>query len=368
MNKNKVYIHKINQAVPDQSYTQEFALNYQLDLICDTPKKKMLLQKIYRDTGIAKRHTVIEDYGKDPQNHTFYPKNAKLEPEPTTAERNDLYIKEADKLVIKAVDGLLKKLAPALKDKITHIITVSCTGFSAPGFDFTIMKHFALNKSVDKLHIGFMGCYGAFPAMRTALSFCRSDENAKVLVINLELCSIHYQKKFDIDTIIANAIFADGAAAYLISSDPADSEGTRISLGTFCSTYAEGSENDMAWKIGQNGFDMKLSAYVPKIINANIREVFENTLKKSGTKPEEIGLWAIHPGGKAILEKTADSLGLTKNDLRHSYDVLCDYGNMSSSTIMFVLNGMMNDNIKGKIFAAGFGPGLTIESAVMEAE
>lgn len=362
MQNKDVYIHEIATLVPENSYTQEFALDFLINLIGDSEKKRNFLKRVYQSTAINKRHTVISDYGKDPKEYTFYPKNRQLLPEPSTMERNELYIKESNRLSLIAVQNLFKKLSPEIKDKITHLITVSCTGFSAPGFDFYIVKELGLSPSINRFHIGFMGCYGAFPAMKLARNICLSEKEARVLIVNVELCSLHFQQKFDPDTIVANAIFADGISAALISSDENDSKGSKLQLNSFFSRFVSDSENEMAWKIGLNGFDMKLSIYVPKIIDSNVLNIMKELFTQSGISLGQIDIWAIHPGGKAILEKLENTLNLKKDDLKISYDILWDFGNMSSSTIMFVLEKILSNNKFGNIFAVAFGPGLTIET------
>ena len=287
-------------------------------------------------------------------------------PEPSTMERNELFIKESNRLSLIAVKNLFKKFPKGTKEKITHIITVSCTGFSAPGFDFHIVKELGLSPSINRYHIGFMGCYGAFPAMKLARNICLSEKNARVLVVNVELCTVHFQQKFDPDIVIANAIFADGISAALISSTKEDSEGNKLLLNSFFSRYAPDSEEDMAWKIGLYGFDMKLSVYVPKIIETNIMGIMNELFSQAGISMDEIDIWAIHPGGKAILEKLENALDIKKEDLKVSYDILWEYGNMSSSTIMFVLERILSNSKYGKIFAVAFGPGLTIETGYLE--
>jgi predicted naringenin-chalcone synthase len=364
--KPEVYIHRISTAVPDHAYTQEFAVQYQARLICDTPQKKSFLERVYRETAIHTRYSVIDDYNKQPEEFTFYPKNASLTPEPTTQERNELFIKEADRLTVKAVKDLLAGLNPEMKNKITHLITVSCTGFSAPGFDFTIVKECGLPLETNRFHIGFMGCYGAFPALKLAKSICEADPDSRVLVVNCELCSLHYQLKFEPETVVANALFADGISAVFISAVADDSRGSKLVMKRFHSSIAPSSENDMAWKIGEHGFDMRLSSYVPKIIDANMEALMLKLFEKAGISRQDIKIWGIHPGGKAILEKLQATLHCTKEDFRHSYQVLWNYGNMSSATVMFVLREILEHPEKGLVFSAAFGPGLTIESGVLE--
>lgn len=362
----EVFIHEIATTLPENSYSQEFALDYILRLQGDSLKKRNFLTRIYQGTAIEKRYTVISDYGKAPEDFTFYPKSVDLKPEPSTKQRNDLYITESNKLALEAARKLLGKMPEFNKNKITHIITVSCTGMAAPGFDFHITKELELNPYVNRFHIGFMGCYAAFPALKLAKNICLSEPEARVLVVNLELCSLHFQDNFETDIIVANAIFSDGVSAALISGSYEDSTGNKISLNNFSSRYISDSENDMAWKIGDHGFDMKLSVYVPKIIEENISPILNDLLEKSDVKKDEIDFWAIHPGGRAILEKIEKLFGLKKSDLSYSYEVLRDYGNMSSATIMFLLEKILKEDKYGKIFSSAFGPGLTIETGLME--
>jgi predicted naringenin-chalcone synthase len=310
---------------------------------------------------------VIGDYGKDPSEYSFYPKTENLKPEPTTKERNDLFIPEAQRLSLQASRALLRRF-PGVREKITHLITVSCTGFSAPGFDFYLAKELPLSPALHRFHLGFMGCYAAFPALKLADSICRSDPEAKVLVVNVELCSVHLQQKEDVDVIVANALFSDGVSAALISPDPGDSQGARIAFRHFATRTAPDSEEDMAWSIGQNGFDMKLSVYVPRIIERNIAELIDAAMESSGLSREAVDIWAVHPGGRAILDKTAATLGLEESAFAPSYDVLREYGNMSSATILFVLKRILEDSREGNVFATAFGPGLTLEAAHMVKE
>lgn len=362
----QVYLHTIATHVPETSYSQKTALDFMLNLMADTDKKRAFFKKIYEGSAISKRHTVIDDYGKDPSEYNFYPKNRLLKPEPSTAKRNEIYIREANRLSIETVTKLLEKMKGFDKNKITHIITVSCTGFSAPGVDFKITKEFKLSSSVHRFNIGFMGCFAAFPALKLARYICQSEPDARVLIVNVELCSLHFQQKQELDIIVANSLFADGITAALVSSNIDDSAGDKIILHDFMSQSIPDSEEMMAWSIGDTGYNMKLSVHVPQIIAKNINSVMSEFKNKTGIKPEEIELWAIHPGGRAILDKLWKTLGLSKEDLAVAYGVLNDYGNMSSATIMFVLERIMENEKKGKMFAAAFGPGLTVETGYFE--
>lgn len=363
-----VYLHGIDTAVPEHFYTQEFAQQFMRRLYPDGSRAQKLIDRIYPASAIEKRHTVINDYGKEVADYTFYPPSADLKPEPTTKTRNDLYVTEAQRLALQAARTLFRRF-PDAQAGITHLITVSCTGFSAPGFDFYLVKELPLDPAVHRFHLGFMGCYAAFPAMKLADSICRADPSARVLIINAELCSVHMQQKEDIDVIVANGLFADGVSAALVSANPVDSSGPRLAFRAFTTRTAPDSEDDMAWSIGQTGFDMKLSIYVPRIIERNIASLIDDAMASSGLTRSEVDIWAIHPGGRAILEKAAATLEVGVAAFHHSYEVLREFGNMSSSTIMFVLKRILaDDSQSGNVFATAFGPGLTMEAAHMHKE
>ena len=362
-----VFLHKITTVVPEKYYTQEFALNFLLKLVGDSEKKRNLLTKLYKGTQIRKRHTVIDDYDKDPSEYTFYPNTPTLQHEPSTAQRNDLYIKEAKRLTLRATEQLFEEIPEFDREKISHVITVSCTGFVAPGLDFFLARDLGLKPTVHRYNIGFMGCQGAFPGMKLARDICLADPDARVLLVNVELCSVHIQQREEMDVVVSNAIFADGISAALISAHREDAKGKKYRLDSFATSFAANTENDMAWKIGDHGFLMKLSVYVPQIVKDNIKPLMDSLFEESGIMKEEIDIWAIHPGGRSILERAEEALDITKEDLDASYRVMQEYGNMSSTTIMFVLADILEDSRKrGKVFSAAFGPGITVEVGLME--
>lgn len=359
----EVFLHAIATVVPKQSYTQDFALDFFLNLEERDERQQNFLKKIYAGTSIKKRHTVIDDYHKDPSEYKFYPPDKSLKPEPSTKKRNDLFIQKANDLSLQAARMLFaEQHLHAGAGSVTHLITISCTGFSAPGFDFHLLQKLGLPPTTRRYHIGFMGCYAALTGLSLARDICRSDPSSRVLMVNVELCSIHFQQKKDLDTMVANAIFADGVSAAFVSAEKDDSSAAKLYLDTFQSRLLDDSENDMAWQPGDHGFDMKLSAYVPRIINRNIHEVLNGILSESGLSKEDIDIWAIHPGGPAIVEKITESLGLEREDVQVSYDVLAEFGNMSSSTIMYVLKRILDDKRNGIVLALAFGPGLTVET------
>jgi predicted naringenin-chalcone synthase len=367
-----VYITDIVTTVPPQSYTQEEARAFITGLSRYTDAQKRFLNRIYEGTAIRKRHTVVDDYHRPPEEYTFYAPNADLDPEPGLEKRNDLFITHAAQLSQEAVRALLKVRADLDPLSITHLITVSCTGFSAPGFDFEIMRRIPLAPTVHRFHLGFMGCFAAFPALKLGHSICTADPTARVLIVNVELCSLHLQLKAETDMMVANALFADGVSATLMTGAdglPADRPaGTRgFRMVDYAGRVIDGSESDMAWRIGPIAFDMRLSAYVPKFIQKNIAEIVDDLLKKSGHTRNDVDTWAIHPGGRAILDRAATALDLETDAFADSYAVLGEYGNMSSATIFFVLQRILQRGGGGRVFAAAFGPGLTVESALLEA-
>ncbi|MBN2738217.1 MAG: type III polyketide synthase [Spirochaetales bacterium] len=360
---NSVYLHKINTLVPETSYPQEVIRDFIIGLGWDEKNRKFL-EKIYSNSGIDKRHTVIDDYDKDFSDYTFYPKNKDLEPEVSTKKRNDLFIDEANRLSLKSCQNLFSKDLNMELSEITHLITISCTGFSAPGFDYYLLKELPLPKNTRRYHIGFMGCYAALTGLSLAQTICLADEKACVLMVNVELCSLHFQKKAELDTMVANAIFADGVTSAVISSRPNHSQGNKISLDYFNSQLLPDSVDDMAWKLGETGFDMRLSAYVPRIIEKNIDQTINAILAQGNMNLDDIKIWALHPGGKAIIQKVQNTMGLSEDDLQLSYDTLREFGNMSSSTLMFILKKILEDQRQGPLLAIAFGPGLTIESGI----
>ena len=331
-------------------------------------KGARLAQKIYRSSGIDTRYSAIHDLGPGSGERLFFDKAGHFL-SPSTKVRNDLYTEKARPLFSKTAQDLLAGCQAFGPEDVTHVITVSCTGFFAPGPDFYVVKDLGLKPETQRFHIGFMGCYAAFPALKMAEAFCTADPDAVVLVVCLELCSLHLQPSEDIDDIIATSVFADGVGAALVSARNPDHSQPSLQIETFASTIAPDSESDMAWTIGDHGFDMVLSTYVPRILEANVSAIVDGLLSQKGLLREAVHHWAIHPGGRAILDKVEEGLSLEKDALNPSRDVLSQYGNMSSATILFVLREMMKSAVvrpNERIYAMAFGPGLTVESALFK--
>ena len=236
---------------------------------------------------------------------------------------------------------------------------------SAPGLDLQILDLMDFPKNIFRTSINFMGCYAAIHAMKFADAICFQDKNAKVLIVCTELCTLHFQREATMNNIASSLLFADGAAAALITSDEHDAKG--IHLHGFYSEILPKGKKDMAWELSSTGFEMTLSNYVPDLIEEDFAGLVCKALEKTKIDRDEINHWCIHPGGRKILEAVHKSLHFNNGHLDKCYEVLRDYGNMSSPTILFILEKIMNDlGAKGssKIFGAAFGPGLTLETFI----
>lgn len=326
--------------------------------------QKKILKRVYKSSGIEHRYSVLTDYCKSPGEFEFFPNDPSSD-FPTTAQRMAVYKANALTLALAAIETCLERVN---NHTITHVITVSCTGMYAPGIDIEIVQHLNLASSTKRTSINFMGCYGAFNGMKAADSICRADPDASVLVVCVELCSIHVQKNFTLDNIVSNALFADGAAAVLIQAQPKQQPHLRFK-SFYCDIVPQ-SQQEMAWHIGDSGFDMVLTAYVPEAIKSGIAAFADRLLTQAKLPLNEIDYFAIHPGGVKILQACESSLNITPHDNRFSYDVLRQYGNMSSATVLFVLkqiwDGLTHHDDNKKIFSCAFGPGLTLESMLLE--
>jgi len=327
------------------------------------PAEKRLLKSVYKATGIEYRHSVFSDYCKTPGEFDFFPNDPDA-PFPTTSERMKIYKDNALKLAITAIQNCLANID---KTEVTHLITISCTGMYAPGIDIEIVQQLNLRSTTKRTAINFMGCYGAFNGMKMADAICRAHPDAKVLMVCVELCTIHFQKNMTLDNIISNSIFADGAAAVLIEANPAGKK--YLTLETFHCDLLPQTSQEMAWHIGDNGFDIVLSSYVPEVIESGIATFTQSLLDQYKFQLSDIDFFAIHPGGLKILQACENSLGITKEHNKYAYHVLKNYGNMSSVTILFVFKAIWDDLNKQdhhkNIFSCAFGPGLTLESMLM---
>lgn len=331
------------------------------------------LKALYRQTAIDQRHSVLEDYIRTPEEFTFYANTPGLEPFPTVSQRMGIYRQKAVPLAVKAVEDCLNQHPDFDRQSITHLIVVSCTGLYAPGPDIELIEALGLSYTTQRLAINFMGCYGAFNGLKAADAIVRAEPDAHVLLVCVELCTLHFQKKTDVDQILSNALFADGAAAVLIESRPRPDQSFRL-RSFYCDLLPDG-KHAMAWHVSDFGFEMTLTSEVPSFIQQGIGQLMSRLLFQSGLAMDKLGFYALHPGGRRILEVIEQQLGLSTHDNRYAYEVLRQNGNMSSATVLFVLKGIWQDLAMGtadidperpNILSCAFGPGLTLESMILE--
>lgn len=361
------YITAIGTANPPHRFSQTLLADFMTRAMQLDASDSRRLRTIFRASGIEHRHTVLEDYGRS-DNYTFFPDTPGLEPFPSTAERLQVFKENALTLSVAAVQNMLKTL-PAFDTKnVTHLIVVCCTGMYAPGLDIELVNKLKLPSTVQRTCITFMGCYAAFNALKVADAFCSQSKDAKVLIVCTELCSLHFQKQATDDNLLANALFADGAAA--VTVEASTQSFPRLSLEAFYNDLAPEGSQDMAWSIGDVGFEMKLSSYVPDIIERGIGGLTSTLLQKIAKSMADIRYFAIHPGGRKILETIEQVLGIAKERNSAAYEVLKNYGNMSSPTVLFVLLEIfrrLQDNDHDEyILSFAFGPGLTLESMLLQ--
>ncbi|MGW9402951.1 type III polyketide synthase [Arthrobacter sp. NPDC055585] len=332
-----------------------------------------LVNTCFNGADIDTRRTALEELTltSTAENPQFFDPQTGLLLMPSTKTRNDIFATEATKLFIEAGTKAVQNCPGISPEDVTHVITVSCTGFFNPGPDYKLVRALGLNPSVQRYHLGFMGCYAAFPAMRAAKSFCDADPDAVVLVVSAELCSLHVRSSNDPDIIMGSSLFADGAAAAVITARDLPGESPAIVLDHFETTLTPVGEESMAWNIGDHGFEMVLGTYVPHIIDDHIVGALEPLLARDpsleGQAYNDIEHWAIHPGGRSILDKVEAKLELSEEQLVPARETLRNFGNMSSATVMFVLKNILEQPFSGgneRICSMAFGPGLTVETGL----
>ena len=322
---------------------------------------------LYRKTGVRRRHSVLltdSDDGADPSRLPFYPPGGTG---PTTAARMAAYAEHAPPLAARAAAAALGD-AGVEPGRVTQLVTASCTGFSAPGVDCGLIEDLNLPRGVGRTHVGFMGCHAALNALRVAGAYCAADPAAVALVTATELCSLHHQytpdPQADAGAVIANGLFADGAAAVVcVGSDFDVRPPTPFRLAASGSVVLPGSGDAMTWRVGDAGFAMTLEPAVPELIRGHLAGWAAEWLARHDLAPADIKTWAVHPGGPAILDAAADALKLPPDALAPSRALLAEVGNLSSPTILFLLDRLRD--APRPLLACGFGPGLTVEAALL---
>lgn len=368
-----VYVRSLETVVPPTVLIQAEARDVFAAQPGLTRLGSRLVSTCFDSAAIDTRHTAVEEMtmafrADDPQ---FFDPCTGLLLNPTTKVRNRIFAEQATKLFIDAAQAAVHACPDLALLDITHVITVSCTGFFNPGPDYKIVRALGLDPAVQRYHLGFMGCYAAFPALRAAKSFCEADPQAVVLVVCAELCSLHVRTSNDPDTIMGSALFADGAAAAVVTARNAPDTPALLQLDHFETVLTPVGEESMAWNIGDHGFEMVLGNYVPHIIDDHIIGALEPLLSRDqsllGLPYRDIRHWAIHPGGRSILDKVQTRLELTDEQMIPARETLRKFGNMSSATVLFVLKHILEQPmLEGdeRICSMAFGPGLTVETGL----
>ncbi|HUH75739.1 MAG TPA: type III polyketide synthase [Devosia sp.] len=349
MNRPKAHIHAIGTAVPDHDIHNRF-IQWAGERLTDK-RERAIFNRMAARSGIGHRWSVLpraEGGGSPVEPGGFYDGGFL----PTTGRRMEVYADKAPDLAIAAVEALRAKVSI---DDATHIVVASCTGFVAPGIDQIIVRRLGLSPVIERTLVGFMGCYAAVAALRTAHHIARSDTAARVLVVTVELSTLHLSRKHDIESLLAALQFADGAAAALVSAEP---KGLALD-DFFCATLPE-SDALIRWTIGDEGFEMVLSGEVPGRIGTALNDPETRAAILRGSDPAQLE-WAVHPGGRSILDAVEHGLGIDHEALAPSRSVLQRFGNMSSSTLMFVLADLMEQPGGKPGVAIAFGPGLAAE-------
>ncbi len=340
------YLERIATATFDNNVHTAF-VDFAHGMLQD-PRSRTLFLRMAERCGIDARYSCLSvNASGAPDAYTLY----RLGSFPSTGQRMKLYKRFAPVLMRCAVDRLA--LNEAERRRIRHVIVTSCTGFYAPGLDFDVLDYLQLDPGVERTMIGFMGCYAAMNALKQARHIVRSQPHDSVLVINLEICTLHLQQSQDLGEVLSFLVFGDGCAASLISARP-----TGLALTSFRAIRLENTKDLITWHIGDQGFDMMLSGQVPLAVGQALHAHKHDLLGD-----RDVSLWAVHPGGRSVLDAVEDALDLPSTALATSREVLRRYGNMSSATVMFVLESILRSAPAGQAGCAmSFGPGLTAET------
>jgi len=349
----EAFINRIATANPPHDVHDAF-LDFGRLMLCEDRRRLALFNRMAERSGIAHRYSYFQpsaqegsDKGRAVDADGFYRMGAF----PGTADRMRKFESVAPALAVEAAEKLLEGED---RSRITHLVVTSCTGFSAPGIDLALVERCGLRPSIERTMVGFMGCYAAINALKLARHIVRSEPKARVLAVNLELCTLHLHETADLEEILSFLLFADGCAAALVSADPVG-----VAIQSFQAALVPDTRELIRWHIREQGFDMVLSGGVPGAIRTALTASRDTILGGAN----DIDLWAVHPGGRTVLDAVEEAFALPPAALAASRSVLHDYGNMSSGTVMFVLDRIMRAATRGQRGCAmSFGPGLVAET------
>lgn len=366
-------------AIATQNAPYKLGLDEMSDFVYSMNEDAVAKRKfgfLLRDKSICHKYAAIPDFKRGCETPVLYKNKTR---EATTADRMEVFEPAATALGLAAcVKVLANSNTPT--NEITHIITVTCTGLFAPGLETVLTEKLGLNTNIQRHSVNFMGCYAAFHGLRLADLICKTEANATVLMVCVELCSLHFRKDSSDDNLLSTYLFSDGAAACIVANKTPNSH--YLSCHNFASLVIPEGKQDMAWNVGNIGFEMVLKRTIAQHIEHNIVAAFTDFLAQKGLTKADIAHYAIHPGGKNILKAFENALQLCESDLSISHAILYEYGNMSSATIMFVLEQLLVQNQANElentvnpakntrrwVYAAAFGPGLTVESGLLRLE
>lgn len=352
----------LGTAVPLDCVNQDDALAMSTELICQDPRQQRIMRIMFRKSGVTNRHTVI------PWQTGYTWKQDRDASQsgrgPSTGQRMQIYRDQASPLARRATRCALDDAGVAPRD-ITHLITVSCTGFDAPGVDVDLIRSLGMRPTTQRIHVGYMGCHGAINGLRAARGLAASEPNARILLCAVELCSLHYRLTWDDEGMVGNALFADGAAALVCAASGSERPDLWKVRSTGSCLIPE-TDSEMSWRIGDHGFEMRLTGKVPVLIEEHLQPWLSAWLNGLGQSIDSIGAWAVHPGGPRILDAVENAIQLPADACATSREVLDQYGNMSSPTVLFILDRMRRNNPALPIVMLGFGPGLMAEAALLE--
>lgn len=358
----QAYISGLGTALPPYRYNQQEVADFLEDYLKLDASKARWLKKAFDNSGIAQRYSVLPDFrNREAVAHLF---NGHI---PATKDRMTAFKQNAGDLAAEAAVQCLNN-AQTEPQSITHLITVSCTGLNAPGLDIELIDKLDLPPNVERTGINFMGCYAVFNALKTAGYITQAEPNAKVLIAAVELCSIHFNSQQNLEQMVSSALFGDGAGAALVTHEKLSQKG--LWLKSFKSDLIPATESLMTWNVGNEGFEMFLSREIPCRIKEALKPKIEELLIENNYQFADIGHLAAHPGGLRILDAIETTLPLNADINTASREVLQKFGNMSSPTILFVIQQLLNQEGAGNypkgMLGMAFGPGLTLETGLFE--
>ncbi len=375
----------IGTAAPSGRITQEAAAEFAANRCCVDAQQRQWLLRRYRHSGVHSRGSVLLEpngngHATEGEDLTagaavtgmdgFYPQPCNgSDRGPGTQRRLRRFEREGPLLAAAAAQRTLTEsgIDPG---SITHLICVSCTGLMSPGVDAALIARLGLPSTVARTSLGFMGCHGGINALASAAAIIGARPGARVLICCIELCTLHFAYGFDRQRIVANALFADGAAAMILTGDPPGDAQPGSNppwiLRDTASTLLPDSAAAMTWRIGDHGFEMGLAPMVPKLIEQHLQPWVSRLLATHGLAMGDVTGWNIHPGGPKVLDATASALGLSEDAIAPSRHILAEHGNMSSATMGFIQQHLATHVPCGPCLALGFGPGLVFEAALLE--